>query len=94
MTRERLLNRRFSVSVPFEYEQHQYRAMASWFPDGRLAEIFLDVPGKLGTPLASNANNAAILTSLLLQHGVEADVIRHSVTGPIAIALAAFSEGA
>ncbi len=94
MTRERLANRRENVSVPFEFEGHQYRATAAWFPDGRLAEIFLDVPGKLGTPLQSNADNAAILTSLALQHGVNPQVIRHSVTGPIAIALSKFSEGA
>jgi hypothetical protein len=92
--RERLHNRRLAVSIPFEFEGHQYRATAGWFPDGRLAEIFLDVPGKLGTPLATNANNQAILTSICLQHGVNPEVIRHAVTGPIAIALAKFSEGA
>ena len=54
-----------------------------------LAEIFLNT-GKLGTPLQSNAETAAILTSLLLQHGVAPDVIRHSVAGPIAVALAKF----
>jgi hypothetical protein len=91
--RERLPNRRVNTSFSFEYEGHEYRATAGHFPDGRLAEIFLHAPGKLGTPLQSNADNAAILASLLLQHGVAPDVIRHSVTGPIAIALAKFSEG-
>jgi prophage regulatory protein len=42
---------------------------------------------KAGTPLQVNAETAAILTSLLLQHGVDPDVIRHSVNGPIAVAL-------
>jgi hypothetical protein len=93
MARERLPNRRGNVSIGFEFEGHGYRATATWFPDGRLAEIFLDVPGKLGTPLQSNADNAAILTSLALQHGVNPEVIRHSVTGPIAIALSRFAEG-
>jgi hypothetical protein len=88
--RERLPNRRGCFSCSFEHEGHVYRATAGWFLDGRLAEIFLHVPGKLGTPLQSNANNAAILASLLLQHGVNPDVIRHSVTGPIALALAEF----
>ena len=91
--RERLPDRRGNASAPFEYEGHQYRATAGRFADGRLAEIFLDVPGKLGTPLQSNADNQAILTSLCLQHGVTPDDIRHSVTGPIAIALAKFLEG-
>jgi hypothetical protein len=88
MTERRgLPNRRGNVSVGFEFEGHHYRATAASFDDGRLAEIFLDVPGKLGTPLQANADNQAILTSLLLQHGVDPSVICHSITGPIAIAL-------
>jgi hypothetical protein len=55
-----------------------YRASAGHFADGALAEIFLDVPGKLGTPLQSNANTAAVLTSLPLQHGVAPEVSRAS----------------
>jgi hypothetical protein len=92
--RQRLPNRRNSLSVSFECEGHRYRATAARFDDGRLAEIFLDVPGKFGTPLQSTADNVAILTSLLLQHGVAPEAIRHSVTGPIAMALAEFSGGA
>jgi hypothetical protein len=74
--REGLANKRANSSFSFEFEGHRYRATAGRFADGRLGEIFLDVPGKLGTPLAANANNVAILASLLLQHGVAADVIR------------------
>lgn len=91
--RECLPNRRGNCSISFEFECHEYRATAGRFADGRLAEIFLDVPGKLGTPLQSNADNQAILTSIALQHGVEPETIRHSVTGPIAIALSKLSEG-
>jgi hypothetical protein len=88
--RKLLPTRRANSSFSFEHEGPEYRATAGRFEDGRLAEIFLHTPGKLGTPLQSNADNVAILTSLLLQHGVDPDVIRHSVTGPIAIALQAF----
>ena len=88
--REHLPNRRGNFSFSFEHEGHQYRATAGRFADGRLAEIFLQAPGKLGTPLQSNADTAAILTSLLLQHGVDPEVIRHSITGPIAVALETF----
>ena len=91
--RKRLPNRRPNTSFGFECEGFTYRATAGYFADGVLAEIFLDVPGKLGTPLQSNADTAAILTSLLLQHGVTPETIRHSVAGPIAIALAKFAEG-
>jgi len=85
-TRERLPNRRQSIAFNFECEGHQYRATASRFPDGRLAELFLD-SGKINTPLQSNAETAAMLVSMLLQHGVDADTIRCSVSGPIATAL-------
>jgi hypothetical protein len=88
--RKRLPNRRGNMSIGFECEGFSYRATAGYFNDGTLAEIFLEVPGKAGTPLESNANTAAILTSLLLQHGVSPDTIRHSAAGPIAVALARF----
>ena len=87
--RQRLPNRRANSSFSFEYEGHQYRATAARFANNRLAEIFIDT-GKMGTPLQANAQTAAILTSLLLQHGVNPEVIRHSIAGPIAIALQTF----
>jgi hypothetical protein len=93
MSRQLLPNRRRSIAFVFEFEGHKYRATAGHFDDGALAEIFLDVPGKAGTSsLQSNANTAAILTSLLLQHGVSPDAIRHSVAGPIAVALDHFAK--
>jgi hypothetical protein len=91
--RKRLRNRRRNRSIGYECDGFSYRAMAGYFDDGTLAEIFLHVPGKMGTPLQSNADTAAILVSLLLQHNVSPETIRHSITGPIAIALAKFSEG-
>lgn len=86
MTRRRLSNRRSSVVVAFEYEGHRYRASASRFPDGRMAEVFLDV-GKAGSSVQRHADDAAVLLSLLLQHGVPVEQIRHSVSGPIATAI-------
>jgi hypothetical protein len=88
--RQHLPHRRGNSSFSFEHEGHQYRATAGWFDDGRLAEIFLHTPGKVGTPMQANADTAAILASLLLQYGVDPEVIRHSITGPIAIALQTF----
>jgi hypothetical protein len=87
--RKTLSTRRFNRSLPVECEGYNYRASAGWFDDGQLAEIFLDT-GKFGTALQANADTAAILTSLLLQHGVAPDVILHSISGPIAIALQTF----
>ena len=91
--RRLLSTRRPLYSVPVECEGHRYRATAGWFDDGQIAEIFLDT-GKFGTTLQANADTAAILTSLLLQHGVSPDVILHSISGPIAIALRLFMEDA
>lgn len=88
--RERLPTRGNNLSFSLDYEGFSYRATGRWFADGRLAEIFLHVPGKMGTPLQANADTAAILVSLLLQYGVDPEVIRHSITGPIAIALQKF----
>jgi hypothetical protein len=89
--RKRPANRRAICSFSFEHEGHEYRATGSWFEDGRLAEIFLQASGKMGTPLQSNADTAAILASLLLQYGVAPELIQHSITGPIAIALQTLS---
>ncbi|WP_338821435.1 hypothetical protein [Bradyrhizobium septentrionale] len=86
MSRKRLPNKRRSIAFNFEHEGFRYRATASRFADGTLAEIFLDTD-KLDTPLQQNAETAALLVSLLLQHGVDVDTIRHSIRGPIAIAM-------
>ena len=86
MTRHELASRRANCAFVFEHDGHKYRASAGRFPNGALAEIFLDV-SKAGTPLQLNAECAAILTSLALQHGVSPETIRHAVNGPIAIAL-------
>jgi hypothetical protein len=91
MTRQRLPNRRPSLTVAFWHEGFRFRATASRFPDnGRLAELFLDV-GKDGTALKEYADNAAMLVSMLLQNGVHADDIRSLVTGPIQRALTEFA---
>jgi hypothetical protein len=84
--RKRLPNRRGSTIVTFEYEGRRYRASGSRCADGCLAEIFLDV-GKAGSAVQAHADNEAILASLLLQHGVPIAVIRHSIDGPLALAL-------
>jgi hypothetical protein len=86
MTRHHLANRRANETFTFEFDGHRYRASAGRFPNGELAEIFLDV-SKAGTPLQLNAECAAILTSLALQHGVPPETIHHAVNGPVAVAL-------
>jgi hypothetical protein len=91
MNRRRLSNRRLNRTIKFEHEGHQYLATAGFYPDGiTLGELFLHAPGKMGTALQSNADTAAMLVSLLLQHNVSVADILHSISGPIAVALQTF----
>lgn len=89
--RRRPPNRRDNEAFIFDLDGHKYRASVSRFPNGDLAEIFLDV-AKAGTPLQLNAECAAILTSLALQHGVPSETISRAVNGPIAVALDYFTK--
>ncbi|SDP49305.1 hypothetical protein [Afipia sp. GAS231] len=89
--RQHLPNRRTSLTINFEFESQHYRATASRFDDGRIGEIFLDA-GKVGSALQQHASTSAILTSLLLQHGVSPGTIHDAVGGPIAIALEHFAK--
>jgi hypothetical protein len=85
--RQRLPNRRASQIVEFEHAGHCYRVSASYFGNGRLAEIFLDT-GKSGSDVQQHAE-----ASIALQYGVPVGAIAHSLTGPIATALRLLSEG-
>ena len=69
-----------------------YRATVSFFAGGAMAEIFIDA-AKPGSAIAEYANDAAVLASLLLQHGVAAAEIKHSISGPLATALDLVREG-
>jgi hypothetical protein len=84
--RERLPDWRASEIFQFQHCGVAYTATISRFADGRLAEIFLD-HSKPNSQLAEHANDCAVLASLLLQHHVTAAAIRHSISGPIAVAL-------
>jgi hypothetical protein len=78
--------RRFSEVFSFEHAAARYTCTVSRFSDGRLAEIFID-HARPSSQIAELANDAAVLASLLLQHGVTAAKIRHSISGPLAIAI-------
>jgi hypothetical protein len=92
--REKLSNRRAHELLDFEHAGFRFTAGIGRFPDGRLAEIFLN-GSKIGTPIDVNARDAAIVASLALQHGAETDELRRALTrngdgsagGPLAKAL-------
>jgi hypothetical protein len=84
--RAHLPNRRNAEIVMFKHDGNWYRATFGRFLDGRLGEIFLDT-GKPNATVQLHADDSAVLVSLLLQHGVDPGVIRHSISGPIRAAL-------
>jgi hypothetical protein len=94
MSRERLANRRGHECFTFTHAGMRYSAGIGRFPDGRLAELFLNGP-KCGTDADTAAKDAAIIASLALQYGVPFDVIQRAVTrnrdgtasGPLGAAL-------
>jgi hypothetical protein len=90
-TRQRLPQRRGSMRFSFTHNGRLYHATVSKFPDGRLAKIFIDA-GKPDSEIAVHMNDAAVLASLLLQHGVTATAIRHSISGPLGAALDALAD--
>jgi hypothetical protein len=84
--RQRPLQRRASETFCFERNGVRYTATISFFADRSLAEIFIDA-AKPGSEIAEHASDAAILASMLLQHGVCSAEIKHSISGPLATAL-------
>jgi hypothetical protein len=76
--RRRLPHRRGAVAVELEHAGHRFRMQIGCFPDGTLAEIFLDA-AKQNSALDGFAADAAILLSLLLQHGATLGEIGHAL---------------
>jgi len=97
--RERLPNRRSSLTFSFESNGLAYTATASWFPDGRLAELFLN-NHKSNSSADVNARDGAIAVSLALQNGTDLETIRRAVSrdsqgrasGPLGAALDCLAE--
>jgi hypothetical protein len=78
MTRERLPNRRNSETFVFECNGLRYVATTSCFPNGELAEIFIN-NAKAGSHSDSAAKDSAVVCSIALQHGVPLEIIRKAL---------------
>jgi hypothetical protein len=76
--RQRLLNRRSSVSFNFEQNGLSYLCTYSKFDDGHLGEIFIS-NRKSGSHADACARDAAIAASLALQYGCPLDVLQHAL---------------
>ncbi len=80
MSRRRLPNRRAGETIGFQFRGAAYTSTFSRFPDGQLAEVFIDCQAKGGTPLDSDAKDVAVALSLALQFGTPAQAIRAALT--------------
>jgi hypothetical protein len=77
--RRRLPGRRGALALELEHAGHRYRAHVGCYPNnGHLAEVFIDA-AKQNSSLDAFAADAAILISLLLQHGATPAEIGHAL---------------
>lgn len=101
MTRIRLPNRRAHEAIRFSFRDRAYTAGVGRFPDGSMAEIFIDAE-KQSTDAADDARDAAVALSIAAQHGTPLEAIRAAVTresdgrpsGIVGAVLDLLSEGA
>ena len=77
--RERLPNRRAAELIDFEHDRGRWTVTIGRYPDGRVAELFIDAPKE--TPLVELAQESAIIASLALQSGCPLNTLRHAVSG-------------
>lgn len=76
--RDILPNRRLSENLEFERDGSRYRMTVGYHPSGEVGEIFLNAD-RAESLLDVLVNDAAILVSLCLQHGVTLAKITHAV---------------
>jgi hypothetical protein len=92
--RQRLPNRRPSVTAEVKASGLKYTYTFSQFPDGRIGELFLN-NHKSNSAADMNARDAAITFSIAVQHGADPEVIRRALcrdangkaSGPLGVAL-------
>jgi 4-hydroxyphenylpyruvate dioxygenase-like putative hemolysin len=76
--RSRLPTRRASETFGFQCNGQHCLATVSFFPDGRLAEIFIST-AKAGSHSDSAAKDSAVVASIALQYGVPLETITHAL---------------
>jgi hypothetical protein len=77
--RERLPQRRASLTLNLEHAGLYYTITLSRFPDGRPGEIFVQ-NHKLSSAADIAARDSGILLSLLFQFGCPVETIAHAIT--------------
>jgi hypothetical protein len=76
--RERLSNRRVHEIFDFEAVGLRFTAGVGRYPDGRIGELFLD-NRKAGSAVGTLVRDLAVVFSLAVQHGADANAIRRAV---------------
>ena len=92
--RERLPNRRLGETFELEVAGLRYTATVGRFPDGRIAELFLQ-NHKSASGADTAARDSAIVCSIALQCGADIETIRRALcrdshgraSGPLGAAL-------
>jgi hypothetical protein len=92
--REHLPDRRAADLVDFEHDRRRWTVTIGRYPDGRIAEIFLDAAKE--SPLVELAQDGALAASLALQSGCPLNTLRHALAGrhagPLGVALGLIEE--
>jgi hypothetical protein len=76
--RERLPDRRRSVTFDVEHNGIQFRGSVSLFDDGRPGEVFLNCVRSSST-LDHLVSDLAIVASIALQYGAPLPTLRHAI---------------
>jgi ribonucleoside-diphosphate reductase alpha chain len=92
--RRRLENRRAALTFDLEVAGLKYTATVGRFPDGRVAEVFLN-NHRVNSAADVNARDASITLSIALQSGADFEAIRKALSrdssgrasGPLGAAL-------
>ncbi len=77
--RSRMPERRDGEIFEFEHIGIRYTACVGRYGYGAVGEVFLNA-SKSGTAIETHARDAAVVLSLLLQHGCPIETIRHAIT--------------
>ena len=78
MNRERLPNRRQSVTLAGAYAGTALTVTVGLYPNGQPGEVFGNI-GKAGSELERTMNDACVAVSLALQHGASAQAIAKTI---------------
>jgi hypothetical protein len=78
-SRRRLPDRRAHEVVIFEHGGQRYIGGVGKFPEGGIAELFINA-AKTGSDLEVTAQETALVVSLALQHGCPLETVQHALT--------------